>query len=133
MRFSRYARLEPPEFLSSDGKEMATAMGHAVDELVQAARAFFRDYTQVRDSVNKVAFSPDGDRIASVSTDGYAGVWDVATGEVLLALAGHSGWVNDIAFAPNGETVVSAGQDGTARVWDASTGDSLFEYGRIPG
>ena len=56
MRFSRYSRLEPPEFLRSDGKELATAVGHAVDQLVQAARAFFRDFTHVRDFVHKVSF-----------------------------------------------------------------------------
>ena len=56
MRFSRYTRLEPPDFLRTDGKELVTAVGHAVEQLVQAARAFFRDFTQVRDNVHKVGF-----------------------------------------------------------------------------
>ena len=56
MLFSRYSRIEPPEFLLSDAKEMATAVGHSVEQLVQAARAFFRDFTHVRDFVHKVSF-----------------------------------------------------------------------------
>jgi uncharacterized protein Yka (UPF0111/DUF47 family) len=56
MVFSRYSRLERPEFVRDDGKEMATAVGHSVEQLVQATRAFFRDFTHVRDFVHKVGF-----------------------------------------------------------------------------
>ncbi len=56
MRFSSYSRIAAPEFLRADGKEMATAVGQAVEALVHGARAFFRDYTQVRDHVHKVSF-----------------------------------------------------------------------------
>jgi predicted phosphate transport protein (TIGR00153 family) len=56
MIFSRYSRIEPPEFFRSDGKEMATAVGNAVEQLVHAARAFFRDFSHVRDYVHKVGF-----------------------------------------------------------------------------
>jgi len=56
MRFGRHSRLEAPDFLRSDGIEMDIAVGHAVEHLVLAARAFFRDYTHVRDFVHKVAF-----------------------------------------------------------------------------
>ncbi|MDJ0848953.1 MAG: DUF47 family protein [Myxococcota bacterium] len=56
MRFGRYSRIEAPDFLRTDGPELATAVGHAVDELVQGSRAFFRDFTHVRDYVHKVAF-----------------------------------------------------------------------------
>jgi predicted phosphate transport protein (TIGR00153 family) len=56
MRFSRYARIETPDFLRSDGRELVTAVGNSVDQLVLAARAFFRDFTHVRDFVHKVSF-----------------------------------------------------------------------------
>lgn len=56
MLFGRYARLDPPDFVRTDGKEMATAVGSSVEQLVQAARAYFRDFTHVRDYVHKVGF-----------------------------------------------------------------------------
>ena len=56
MRFSRYSRLQTPDFIRKDGPELVAAVGHSVEQLVQAARAFFRDFTHVRDSVHKVAF-----------------------------------------------------------------------------
>lgn len=56
MRFNYYSRLELPEFVRADAKELAKAAGQAVEQLVLAARAFFRDFTHVRDYVHKVAF-----------------------------------------------------------------------------
>jgi predicted phosphate transport protein (TIGR00153 family) len=56
MVFIRPGHLELPDFVRTDGKELAAAGGHAIEQLVQAARAFFRDFTHVRDHVHKVAF-----------------------------------------------------------------------------
>jgi predicted phosphate transport protein (TIGR00153 family) len=56
MVFIRPGNVEVPDFVRADGKELAAAGGHAIEELVQAARAFFRDFTHVRDHVHKVGF-----------------------------------------------------------------------------
>ena len=40
--------------------------------------------------VNSVAIFPDGRRVVSGSDDKTAKVWDVATGECVATLAGHS-------------------------------------------
>ena len=56
MIFSYHGRFDPPAPIRADGKELAAATGQAVEHLVQAARAFFRDFTHVRDFVHKVGF-----------------------------------------------------------------------------
>jgi len=56
LSFGRPARIMAPDFLRAHGGEMDLAVGNAVEQLVQAARAFFRDFTHVRDYVHKVGF-----------------------------------------------------------------------------
>jgi len=56
MSFGRPARIASPDFLRSYARELDMAVGNAVEQLVQAARAFFRDFTHVRDYVHKVGF-----------------------------------------------------------------------------
>src|SRR6202000_404338 len=66
-----------------------------------------------------VAFSPDGQRLASASYDGTVRLWDGITGELLL---GHTDAVHGVAFSPDGRRLASASQDQTARLWDAIGG-----------
>ena len=40
--------------------------------------------------VKSVAYSPDGERLATASDDQTAKVWDAATGQELLTLRGHT-------------------------------------------
>jgi WD40 repeat protein/DNA-binding SARP family transcriptional activator/ABC-type Fe3+/spermidine/putrescine transport system ATPase subunit len=75
--------------------------------------------------VNNVAFSPDGNRIATVSLDGTAKIWDASTGQQLQTLVGHAGPVRGVAFGPDGQRVATAGDDRTARIWSSETGEEL--------
>jgi WD40 repeat protein/class 3 adenylate cyclase len=79
-----------------------------------------------------VSFSPDGSRLATSQRLTPSGdvtpdpvVWDMASGEELFALHGHTGPVNDIEFGPTRTVIGTASEDGTAIIWDANTGDRL--------
>jgi WD40 repeat protein len=79
-------------------------------------------------TVEGVAYSPDGTRLASASSDGMVWVWDAISGqEALPPLRGHTGAVHAVAYSPDGRKLASAGHDKTVRVWDATTGQSIHK------
>jgi hypothetical protein len=75
--------------------------------------------------VNSVAYSPDGRRIASGSSDSDVRVWDALTGTELAVLGGHKGYVNSVRYSPDGRRIASGSDDGTVRIWDSDRGTEL--------
>ncbi len=78
-----------------------------------------------RDSVNSVAFSPDGKTLASASTDNTIKLWNLDTGKEITTLSGHSDRVNSVAFSPNGKTLASASTDKMIKLWNLDTGEEI--------
>jgi len=83
--------------------------------------------------VRFVAYSPDGARLATSSSDGTARLWDTATGQEIAVLTGHSGDVTGLDFSPDGTRLATTGYDGTVRLWDVNTGAELRRLGQHPG
>ncbi|KAJ6015115.1 hypothetical protein N7540_009706 [Penicillium herquei] len=80
------------------------------------------------DGVCTIAFSPDGNTIATGSNDKTIKIWDATTGECKETLHGHSGKVKNLAFTLDGEMIVSSAYDGTIKLWNTTTGDCQGGY-----
>ncbi|MCL4252367.1 MAG: hypothetical protein KJ043_01140 [Anaerolineae bacterium] len=87
-----------------------------------------------RGPTTTIAFSPDSRLLASGSTDEFVidpdiHLWDVATGEKVATLTGHTDGVGALAFHPSGEWLVSSSWefDETVRVWklDGNTAEQV--------
>lgn len=86
--------------------------------------------------VSALAFSPDGDRLASAGREAYthvdvdrnfaAIVWDLPTVAQQAILSGHSGLINTFAFNPYTDLIFSGADDGIMRNWGASSGISSW-------
>jgi WD40 repeat protein len=72
--------------------------------------------------INAVAFSPDGSKLASASSDESVKIWDLSNGHELLTYAGHTDKVRCLAWSLDGKSVASAGMEQTIKIWDPTNG-----------
>ncbi|MEH1866510.1 MAG: serine/threonine-protein kinase [Nostoc sp.] len=76
-------------------------------------------------AVLTVAFSPDGQTLATGSDDNTIKLWQVNTGQLICTLVGHSWSVVAVAFTADGETLLSASCDKTVKLWRVSTAEEI--------
>ena len=74
-----------------------------------------------------IAFSPDGNVLATGGSDNQVCLWEIRTGELYLigerlaAFTEHTENVSSVAFSPDGKVLASGSQDKTIQLWDINT------------
>jgi WD40 repeat protein len=107
---------------AATGDEVLTLRGHREFADVAVDQGGAKFHTNSRGpgigSVSSLAFSPDGKRLASASSDHTVRVWDVTRDQDALTLPRHPGSV--VAFLPDGRLVLRTSAGCTVR--DVTTG-----------
>ncbi|MCA8985219.1 MAG: protein kinase [Planctomycetaceae bacterium] len=77
--------------------------------------------------VDGLALSPDGDRFATASWDGFVRIWDRNSGEVIRQLKHEGIYVHAVAWSPDGQLLASGSSDKphNLQLWNALTGDRV--------
>ncbi len=133
-----HAGLEVSVAFSPDGARLATASNDGTAKVWDARTGPLGRQFGAADKplleleghtgpVRSVAFSPDGARLVTGSSDGTAKVWDARTGRPLLELRVNLTMVQGVAFSPDGRRLAISSNNKTAKVWDAWTGQPVLE------
>ncbi len=84
-------------------------------------------------AISKLAYSPDGRRLAVAGYDGTVVLWDVATGRPIGRPLGgvHNPdalfpqWMMSVAYQPQGTQIATGNGSGELTIWDAATGRKI--------
>ena len=71
------------------------------------------------DWIKQIAFSPDGEKLATGSLDRKVRLWDIQTGEYIDVPEEDARSVMAVAFSPDGTILASSRANATVQLWDA--------------
>jgi WD40 repeat protein len=131
LRRFEQARFEGAPSLSSDGKRLAIPTKNAAQIYDVDSGNLLLELRGVVDSVNAVAFRPDGARFLIGAEQGKTVIWDPMLGRPVHHLAGEVGLVIGNPFSPDGKRLVTSpaswtnGPERKAILWDADAGKPL--------
>ena len=75
----------------------------------------------IRSTVYKVTFSPDGKKIATASKDTLVKIWDI-NGNLLQEMKGHKNGILSAEFSTDGSKLVTASADKSAIIFNTESG-----------
>ncbi|KAG8867194.1 hypothetical protein FRC20_006482 [Serendipita sp. 405] len=129
--------------ISNSGNRLATAVGNELLVYDTTERSIFKTRRAHDDLILSVAFSPDGQKVATGSFNKTIRIWNVVKRRshwmirlephlepqpepklelmLKLELKGHGDGVWSLAFSPDGLKLVSGSSDNTIRIWNLQT------------
>jgi WD40 repeat protein len=109
---------------SPDGQYLVVAGGSASQEIQIIDRKTGKAALGLKETnpVKFIAYSADGQRLATTYFDGNVKIWNASTGLLERNITGHTGQVDGAAFSPDGKLLVSVSWDLTVRIWDVASG-----------
>ncbi len=84
------------------------------------------------DWVTAVAFSPNGEWLATADRNGGVVIWDADNGLEIHTLAGHKSAVTALSWRPDSKVLASVSEDGSAKIWEMNDGKQVKTWNPHP-
>jgi WD40 repeat protein len=129
--------LEGGQFWSAEGLPVVLAVSLQMGVIasgLEVGQGFYINLRKVSDGslirtlkgegfeVTSVAFSPDGQILASGSGDHTVKLWSISDGSLVRTLNGHSNAIATVTFSSDGQILASGDGDGIIKLWRVSDG-----------
>jgi WD40 repeat protein len=118
--------------ISADSPTIAASSGKIVKLRNMETRAELRSLCGHSDVVNVVAFTPNGDMLASGSDDQTIRLWHVDSGEERGILWVRSRPINSVAFSPDGTLLGIGSMHRRVDSWSSHTHEQLYTLCSMP-
>lgn len=84
-----------------------------------------RVFSDCKQTVNCIAFSPDGKMLAVGGEECKIRIFDITSGSQLTEIKDHTSCIACLAWSPNNKQLASGCRDGSFRLWDIKKMSSL--------
>jgi len=110
-------------YIAVGGDLWNLAAGKQLTGMEQAIRAVTSCWS------SGVAFSPQGDILATGCFEGQLDLWHIPDGALLKRIGGYSSWVNELAYSPDGNRLAAIYNvpDYLVQVWQLPEGTPSFK------
>ncbi|WP_129671863.1 helix-turn-helix domain-containing protein [Candidatus Chloroploca sp. Khr17] len=125
MRWQGYVNQLRALAQSPDGQRLAFGVAECIYVVDQSQGEMIHQLCGHSEWVQSLAFSPQGNLLASSSDDHTIRLWNLATFTEHNTLYGHDAWVQTSAFTPDGRLLATGSIDRTIRLWEVATGACL--------
>ena len=113
---------------SPDGKRFAVATGAGIwiyDAETYREISLLTGHTR---RVRTVAFSPNGETLASGAEDTTVKLWRVENGENIATFVRNGISVESVAFSPDGKMIAAGTSGNLVNLWDIEKGENLARF-----
>src|SRR5438105_11057732 len=83
--------------------------------------------------VTAVAFSPNGQMLASADRNGGISIWDPDNAQELFTLGGHKSAVTTLSWRADSKLLASASEDGSIKLWELKEGKQAKNWNAHSG
>jgi WD40 repeat protein len=98
---------------------------------IELSIAYIQNYAlstgirNITSEINDVAFSPNGQFLASGHQDGTTTLWNTSTSGLVRTFSGPTNQIYAVSFSSSGDTLATASFDGSVILWNTNAGSQI--------